>query len=124
MLERRNGRTARWRSRYFIKFKDARLHAVSSRNMYSLHGFDALIRARVLRRVPAIDRRVVLHPGIAAVPVESAISIIKSRGPQLFIRLPVDDVSLSTNPCPRPTARMKSSVTRTEWFGVLEEIEP
>src|SRR5580658_6228835 len=32
-------------SRYFIKFRDARLHAVSSRNMYSEHGFEALMRA-------------------------------------------------------------------------------
>src|SRR5207237_1987815 len=27
-----------------IRFSDARLHAVSSRNMYSLHGLDALMR--------------------------------------------------------------------------------
>src|ERR1700691_136707 len=32
-------------SRYFIKLSDARLQAVSSRNMYSEHGFEALIRA-------------------------------------------------------------------------------
>src|SRR5947208_17182414 len=30
---------------YFIKFSEARLHAVSSRNMYSEHGLLALIRA-------------------------------------------------------------------------------
>src|ERR1041384_6781048 len=32
----------RWNLR---RFSDARLHAESSRNMYSEHGFDALIRA-------------------------------------------------------------------------------
>jgi len=31
--------------RYFIKFSEARLQAVSSRNMYSLHGLEALMRA-------------------------------------------------------------------------------
>src|SRR5437016_13033377 len=31
-------------SKNLSKLSDARLHAVSSRNMYSLHGFDALIR--------------------------------------------------------------------------------
>src|SRR5271169_24303 len=35
-------------ARYFIRFSEARLHAVSSRNMYSLQGFDALILAVVL----------------------------------------------------------------------------
>src|SRR5215212_4310420 len=34
--------SARWNLR---RFRDARLHAESSRNMYSEHGFDALIRA-------------------------------------------------------------------------------
>src|SRR3954469_16101884 len=29
----------------FIRFSEARLHAESSRNMYSEHGFEALIRA-------------------------------------------------------------------------------
>src|SRR2546422_1071763 len=32
------------RSKNLIRFNDARLQAVSSRNMYSEHGFDALIR--------------------------------------------------------------------------------
>src|SRR5271157_3895999 len=31
--------------RNFIKFSEARLHAVSSRNMYSEQGFEALMRA-------------------------------------------------------------------------------
>src|SRR6476660_6998135 len=31
--------------RNFMRFSDARLHAESSRNMYSEHGFDALMRA-------------------------------------------------------------------------------
>src|ERR1043165_3153738 len=30
--------------RNFMRFSDARLHAESSRNMYSEHGFDALMR--------------------------------------------------------------------------------
>src|SRR2546430_14400331 len=37
-----SGPLGRWNLR---RFSDARLHAESSRNMYSEHGFDALIRA-------------------------------------------------------------------------------
>src|SRR3984893_17598416 len=35
--------------RYFIRLSDARLHAVSSRNMYSEQGFEALMRAVFLQ---------------------------------------------------------------------------
>src|ERR1017187_10550209 len=35
--------------RYFIKLSDARLQAVSSRNMYSEHGLEALMRAVFLQ---------------------------------------------------------------------------
>src|SRR2546425_619964 len=94
----------------FIRFSEARLHAVSSRNMYSEQGLLALIRAvllhvcqrlnasnpcseymflddtacnlehvlgagvtcidprRALARMPAVDRRIVLHAGIPAMP--------------------------------------------------------
>ena len=52
----------------FNRFRLARLQAESSRNMYSLQGLLALIRAVFLRGVPAVDGGVVLHAGIAAVP--------------------------------------------------------
>ena len=52
----------------FSRFRLARLQAESSRNMYSLHGFDGVDARRVLRGVPAVDGGVVLHAGIAAVP--------------------------------------------------------
>ena len=52
----------------FIRLKLARLQAELSRNMYSLQGLDALIRAVFFDRVPLVDRRVKLHARIAAQP--------------------------------------------------------
>ena len=52
----------------FSRLKLARLQAELSRNMYSEHGLDALMRAVFLRRMPAIDGGVELHAGIAAQP--------------------------------------------------------
>ena len=43
------------------RLKLARLQAELSRNMYSLHGLDALMRAVFLLRVPAVDGGVELH---------------------------------------------------------------
>src|SRR5450432_2015097 len=77
--------------RNLMRFSDARLHAESSRNMYSEHGFDALMRAvlmhgcqslmvvsycmpgsttgiRASTRMPVVDGGVVLHAGIATHP--------------------------------------------------------
>src|SRR5207249_8288374 len=64
---------------YFIKFSEARLHAVSSRNMYSEHGLLALIRAvffEVCQRFTVVSYCI---PGSPQCQVESAIFIIRSR---------------------------------------------
>src|SRR5215475_9556441 len=64
-------------SRYFIKFSDARLQAVSSRNIYSEHGFEALIRAvffEVCQRLIVVSY---CMPGSPQCQV--AFEILKSR---------------------------------------------
>src|SRR6266850_5166110 len=76
-----NAGTSNWQLALtnFIRFSEARLHAVSSRNMYSEHGFDALIRAvffDVCHRLMVVSY---CMPGSPQRQVESAIFIIKSR---------------------------------------------
>src|SRR5947208_5306778 len=68
---------------YFIKFSEARLHAVSSRNMYSEHGLLALIRAvffEVCQRFTVVSYCI---PGSPQCQVESVIFIIRSRARSL-----------------------------------------
>ena len=63
----------------FIRFSDARLQAESSRNMYSEHGFDALMRAvafDVCQRLMVVSN---CMPGSPHWCVASAISRIRSR---------------------------------------------
>src|ERR1700676_3310649 len=60
-------------SRNFIKFSEARLHAVSSRNMYSLHGFEALMRPVVLHVCQRFTVVSYCIPGSPQCHVESAI---------------------------------------------------
>ena len=98
---------------YFIKFNEARLQAVSSRNMYSEQGLLALIRAvffAVCQRLTVVSYCI---PGSPQCQVESAIFIIKSRARSFSFGCPSMTFfvhqSLSS-----ATARMKSSVTRTE----------
>src|SRR6476646_11828882 len=65
--------------RNFIKFSDARLHAESSRNMYSEHGFDALMGAvffDVCHRLTVVSY---CMPGSPQMYAESAIIRISSR---------------------------------------------
>ena len=68
VLERLDVELAVARRRNFMRFSDARLHAESSRNMYSEHGFDALMRAVLMHGCQSLIGRVVLHAGIAADP--------------------------------------------------------
>ena len=83
-------------------------------------GIGGVDARRVLRSVPAVDRGVVLHAGIAAVPGgfgNLAQQVFRFEGlggrPSLTVLV---EKSLS-----RTTAYMKSSVTRTRVVGVLEE---
>src|SRR6185369_7443556 len=63
----------------FMRFSDARLHAESSRNMYSEHGFDALIGAvffEVCQRFTVVSYCI---PGSPQMYADSAICRISSR---------------------------------------------
>src|SRR5260370_18527249 len=107
----------------FIRFSEARLHAVSSRNMYSEQGLLALIRAVLLHVCQRFTVVSYCIPGSPQCHVESAIFIIRSRARNFSLGCPSRTFfvhqSLSST-----TARMKSSVTRTEWFASWKEIEP
>src|SRR5215470_6194957 len=98
---------------YFIRFSEARLHAVSSRNMYSEHGLLALIRAVVLHVCQRFTVVSYCMPGSPQRHVESEILCISSRARSFSAGCPSCTFfvhqSLSSS-----TARMNSSVTRTE----------
>src|ERR1700730_14998218 len=97
----------------FIRFSDARLHAVSSRNMDSEHGFDALILAvffEVCQRLMVVSYCI---PGSPQRQAESEIFIIKSRARSFSFGWP-SRMFLVHQSLSSTTARMKSSVTRTE----------
>src|SRR5437588_12651167 len=73
---------------YFIKFSAARLHAVSSRNMYSEHGLLALIRAvffEVCQRFTVVSYCI---PGSPQYQLESEIFVIRSRARSLSTGCP------------------------------------
>src|SRR3974377_635224 len=72
---RLNASTSNWPfdPRYFIRFNDARLHAVSSRNMYSLQGLLALIRAVFLHVCQRFTVVSYCMPGSPQCQVESTI---------------------------------------------------
>src|SRR5579863_6422866 len=107
---------------YFIKFNEARLHAVSSRNMYSEQGFDALMRAvffEVCQRLIVVSY---CMPGSPQCQVESAILYSRSRARIFSAGCP--SVTLRVHQSRSSSAaRMKSSVTRTEWFAFWKKIE-
>src|SRR5690242_13173221 len=101
---------------YFMRLSDARLHAVSSRNMYSEQGLLALMRAVVLQVCQRFTVVSYCMPGSPQRHVESEILLIRSRARSFSTGWPSATFfvhqSLSSM-----TARMKSSVTRTEWFA-------
>src|SRR6478672_9812247 len=102
--------------RNFMRFSDARLHAESSRNMYSEHGFDALMRAVLMHGCQSLIVVSYCMPGSPQIQAASAILRISLRAGCVSTTLPfvtdLVDQSLS-----RTTAFMNSSVTRTEWFA-------
>src|ERR1700682_1778676 len=108
--------------RYFIRLSDARLHAVSSRNMYSEQGLDALMRAvffEVCQRLTVVSY---CMPGSPQRQVESAILRSKSRARSLSAGCPSATLRVHQSRS-SSAARMKSSVTRTEWVALWEQIE-
>src|SRR3954469_19303991 len=101
--------------RNFIKLIDDRLHAVSSRNMYSEHGLLALIRAvfgHVCQSLTVVSN---CMPGSPQMCVASAICRIRSRALKVCTGALSRTALVVHSPPPIP-ARMDSSVTRTLLF--------
>src|SRR5207253_5542055 len=100
----------------FIRFRDARLHAESSRNMYSEQGFDALIGAvffDVCHRLIVVSY---CMPGSPQMKAESAIICINSRALYVSTAPPPTMERVDQSPS-LMTACMNSSVTRTLWLA-------
>src|SRR5258708_37129412 len=99
--------------RYFIKFREARLHAVSSRNMYSLQGLLALMRAvflLVCQRLTVVSYCI---PGSPHCQGASEIFPIKSLALKVLTTRP-STIDLVEKSLSRLTATMKSLGARTE----------
>src|SRR5258706_12414354 len=115
-----NSPSTGWRN--FIRFSDARLQAVSSRNMYSLHGFDALMRAVLEHVCQALTVLSNCSPGSPHCQAASEMSRNSWRAGIVSITWPsrtawVDHALSST------TAFMNSSVTRTELLEFWKKME-
>src|SRR5208337_1075844 len=97
----------------FIRLRLARLQAESSRNMYSLHGFEALMRAvffEVCQRLTVVSY---CMPGSPQCQVASEIRRSSSLALYVLSGLPSFTARVE-NSLSRITAYIKSSVTRTE----------
>src|SRR5262249_26696930 len=116
-----SNRPSSWRN--FIRLMLARLQAVSSRNMYSEHGFEALIRpelGHVFQRLIVVSY---CTPGSPQLQAHSAILANTSRagqaGPDLAGSVTQRVVQLLSS----TTACMNSSVTRTDRLAFWNKIE-
>src|ERR1700738_3891280 len=109
--------------RNFMRFSDARLHAELSTCMYSLHGLDALIRPEFGHVCHWLMVVSYCTPGSAQRQAASAISCTSSRaGTGSPIGSPVVRAIRRQSPS-SSTARMNSSLTRTELFAFWYWIE-
>ena len=116
----------RRRSRNFIRFSEARLHEVLSRLMYSEHGLDAVIRPVSGLVCQSLIVSSYWMPGSAH--SQAACGDLAEQ------RLGVDGLDDLAGRCgprrpnsaPSSTARMNSSVTRTEllafWYWTLSDV--
>src|ERR1044072_8979019 len=99
----------------FFMLSEARLHAELSRNMYSEHGFDALMRdvfGHVCQRLIVVSY---WTPGSAQRHDASAIMFQMSVALYVSTTSPLVRARVCHSP-PESAAFMKSSVTRTELF--------
>src|SRR5216683_1419999 len=101
---------------------DARLHAESSRNMYSEQGFEALMRAVFLHGCQRFTVVSNCMPGSPHWCVASAICRRMSRALHRFTGWPVATPLVHQSPS-RIAASMKSSVARTELLAFWKKIE-
>src|SRR5215213_6424140 len=111
------------RLRNFMRLIEARLQAESSTCMYSEHGFEALIRPETGQVCQSLISVSYWTPGSAQRHAASAIWFIRSRARTvLTTEPPMRAVSFQSSSA--STARMNSSVTRTEllafWYWIEE----
>ena len=99
---------------------DARLHAVSSKNANSLHGFVARIRSVAFDVCHFWIVSSYWTPGSAHCQAASAISRHSSRARNVSDGCPVVRMVVCQEPS-FTTASMKTSVTRTELFEFWPE---
>src|SRR6195952_3331270 len=113
--------------RNFMRFSDARLHELLSRLMYSEQGLDALIRPVSGLVCQSLIVSSYWMPGSA--PSQAACATLRNRS--LASTVSMTRLSLrarSPKPVPSSTARMNSSLTRTEllafWYCTEVMSEP
>src|SRR3954467_3110342 len=99
--------------RNFIRLSDARLHDELSRCMYSLHGLDAVIRPVSGQVCQSLMVPSYCTPGSAQPQAASAILRNSSLASTVSMTSPVLRPRRPNSP-PSSTARMNSSLTRTE----------
>src|SRR3954451_13042667 len=108
--------------RNFIRFSDARLHELLSRLMYSEHGLEALIRPVSGLVCQSLIVSSYWIPGSAHSQAALVTLVNSSRASTVSITEP-SDRARRPNSVPSSTARMNSSLTRTEllafWYWTL-----
>src|ERR1700743_2528369 len=97
----------------FIRLKLARLQAELSRNMYSEQGLEALMRPVFLEVCQRLMGESYCMPGSPHCQVASALLVMMSRAVCVLSGVPSFTVRV-VNSASFSTARMNSSVTRTE----------
>src|SRR5215470_1518039 len=97
----------------FIRLSDARLHALSSTNMYSEQGLDALIRCVVLTGFHLLIVVSYCIPGSPQTQAASEIFASRSRAWYFWFGRPESTSFVHHSPS-FSTAFMNSSVTRIE----------
>src|SRR6266542_4150760 len=102
--------------RNFIRFSDARLQDELSRCMYSEHGLDAVIRPVSGVVCQSLMVSSYCMPGSAQAHAASAILSHSDRASMVSIT-ELSSRARRPNLVPSSTARMNSSVTRTELFA-------
>src|ERR1700755_758248 len=102
-------------SRYLLRLIDDKLHAESSKNMYSEHGLLALMRSVFGQVCQSLIVESYCKPGSAHAQALSATIFHKSRALYVLAAWPVVRKYVRHSPSPS-IARMNASVTRTELF--------
>ena len=111
--------------RNFSRLSDARLHEELSSDMYSEHGLDAVIRPVSGLVCQSLIVSSYCRPGSAQAHAASLILRNRSRASTVSMTSPVLRPR-SPNSVPSSTARMNSSVTRTEllafWYWTRGDV--